>query len=89
MPKADEDHSIWIEGDDSQAETPAADDEPVEIPGGGKPFRMVQGKAYVIEGDEFITEEDEKGNTKIDEFGNLLGGLSFMQSYSLSLWVMD
>ena len=29
---------------------------------------------YVIEGDEFVIEEDEKGNTKIDQYGNLLGG---------------
>ena len=45
-----------------------------EVMGGGKPFRVVQGKVYVIEGDEFVTEDDAKGDTKIDRNGNLLGG---------------
>jgi chromatin structure-remodeling complex protein RSC7 len=45
-----------------------------EVMGGGKPFRVIQGKVYVIEGDEFITEDDPKGDTKIDKNGNLLGG---------------
>jgi chromatin structure-remodeling complex protein RSC7 len=45
-----------------------------EVMGGGKPFRVVQGKVYVIEGDEFVTEDDPKGDTKIDKNGNLLGG---------------
>jgi chromatin structure-remodeling complex protein RSC7 len=45
-----------------------------EVMGGGKPFRVIQGKVYVIEGDEFITEDDPKGDTKIDRNGNLLGG---------------
>jgi chromatin structure-remodeling complex protein RSC7 len=47
-----------------------------EVMGGGKPFRVVQGKVYVIEGDEFVTEDDAKGDTKIDKNGNLLGGAS-------------
>ncbi|KAI9463965.1 chromatin remodelling complex Rsc7/Swp82 subunit-domain-containing protein [Lactarius psammicola] len=42
--------------------------------GGGKPFSIVQGKVYVIEGDEFVTEDDPKGDTKMDRNGNLLGG---------------
>jgi chromatin structure-remodeling complex protein RSC7 len=42
--------------------------------GGGKPFRRIQGKVYVIENDEFTTEDDPKGDTKIDIHGNLLGG---------------
>lgn len=42
--------------------------------GGGKPFRVIQGKVYVIEGDEFVTVDDPKGDTKIDKNGNLLGG---------------
>jgi chromatin structure-remodeling complex protein RSC7 len=46
--------------------------------GGGKPFRKIQGNIYVIDGDEFVTEEDEKGNTKIDPHGNLLGGTSIL-----------
>ncbi|KAH9077628.1 chromatin remodelling complex Rsc7/Swp82 subunit-domain-containing protein [Lactarius deliciosus] len=45
-----------------------------EVMGGGKPFSIVQGKVYVIEGDEFVTEDDAKGDTKIDRNGNLLGG---------------
>lgn len=53
----------------------AAQDE--EIMGGGKPFRVIQGKVYVIEGDELVTEDDPKGDTKIDKNGNLLGGRRF------------
>jgi chromatin structure-remodeling complex protein RSC7 len=54
--------------------------------GGGKPFRVIQGKVYVIEGDELVTEDDPKGDTKIDKNGNLLGGafcqfLSFPSSF--------
>ncbi|KAI0278734.1 chromatin remodelling complex Rsc7/Swp82 subunit-domain-containing protein [Russula aff. rugulosa BPL654] len=45
--------------------------------GGGKPFRVIQGKVYVIEGDELVTEDDPKGDTKIDKNGNLLGGRRF------------
>jgi hypothetical protein len=45
-----------------------------EVMGGGKPFRVVQGKVYVIDGDEFVTGDDPKGDAKIDKFGNLLGG---------------
>lgn len=43
---------------------------------GGKPFRRINGQVYVIDGDEFITENNPKGDTKIDEYGNLLGGMS-------------
>ena len=55
-----------------------------EVMGGGKPFRVIQGKVYVIEGDEFITEDDPKGDTKIDKNGNLLGGAcsSFLAPFS-------
>ncbi|KZP15821.1 hypothetical protein FIBSPDRAFT_749593 [Athelia psychrophila] len=42
--------------------------------GGGKPFRKIHGQVYIIDNDEFVTEENEKGNTKIDQYGNLLGG---------------
>ncbi|CAK5267548.1 unnamed protein product [Mycena citricolor] len=45
--------------------------------GGGRPFRTIQGKAYIIEGDEFITENDPKGDEKIDQWGNLLGDRKF------------
>lgn len=42
--------------------------------GGGKPFRRIQDKVYVIDGDEYVTEDDSKGDEKIDKWGNLLGG---------------
>ncbi|KAI9060085.1 hypothetical protein FKP32DRAFT_1578774 [Trametes sanguinea] len=45
--------------------------------GGGKPFKQIQGKIYIMEGDEYITEDDPKGDTKIDRNGNLLGGERF------------
>jgi len=45
--------------------------------GGGKPFRKIHGKVVIIDNDEFVTDEDEKGNTKIDSQGNLLGGRVF------------
>ena len=51
--------------------------EPVEKEapiGGGKPFRKLQGQVYVIDGDEFVTEDNPVGDEKIDTFGNLLGG---------------
>ena len=44
--------------------------------GGGKPFRKIQGQVYIIDGDEFVTEDNPIGNEKIDQFGNLLGGTS-------------
>lgn len=42
--------------------------------GGGKPFRKIQGKVWIIENDEFVTDDDPKGDTKIDKQGRLLGG---------------
>ena len=61
------------EGDD--IDTGPLDVEEKEAPmGGGKSFRSIQGKIYIIDGDEFVTEDDPKGNEKIDQFGNLLGG---------------
>jgi chromatin structure-remodeling complex protein RSC7 len=54
-----------------------------EIMGGGKPFRVIQGKVYVIDGDELVTEDDPKGDTKIDKNGNLLGG-AFASFFFLS-----
>ncbi|KAH8102194.1 chromatin remodelling complex Rsc7/Swp82 subunit-domain-containing protein [Cristinia sonorae] len=44
---------------------------------GGKPFRIINGIAYVIDGDEYVTEDDPKGDTKIDKDGVLLGGRRF------------
>ncbi|TFK75645.1 hypothetical protein BDN72DRAFT_757327 [Pluteus cervinus] len=48
--------------------------------GGGKPFRKIQGGVYVIDGDEFVTESNPKGDEKIDQWGNLLGGRQFKAS---------
>ncbi|KAF9442218.1 hypothetical protein P691DRAFT_765448 [Macrolepiota fuliginosa MF-IS2] len=47
---------------------------------GGKPFRKIGDKVHVIDGDEFITEDDPKGDEKIDKWGNLLGGRKFKAS---------
>jgi chromatin structure-remodeling complex protein RSC7 len=44
--------------------------------GGGKPFRKIGDKVYVIDGDEFVTEDNPKGDEKVDKWGNLLGGTS-------------
>ncbi|KLO18369.1 hypothetical protein SCHPADRAFT_866713 [Schizopora paradoxa] len=77
---ADSDGTGDVDGDadDSQAATPGADDiETSEPVAGGKPFRRIQGQVYVIENDEFITDNDPKGDEKIDENGNLLGGRVF------------
>ena len=55
-----------------------------EVPmGGGKPFRKIQGNVYVIENDEFVTDDDPKGDTKIDSNGNLLGGVCQCAAHSL------
>ncbi|CCL99390.1 uncharacterized protein FIBRA_01408 [Fibroporia radiculosa] len=45
--------------------------------GGGKPFRRIQGKVYILENDEYVTDDDPKGDAKIDSQGNLLGGRKF------------
>ncbi|KAI0827389.1 chromatin remodelling complex Rsc7/Swp82 subunit-domain-containing protein [Trametes gibbosa] len=45
--------------------------------GGGKPFKRIQGKIYIMAGDEYVTEDDPKGDTKIDQNGDLLGGRRF------------
>jgi len=64
-------------------ESPNAGMKEDEVPiGGGKPFRKIQNRVYVIDGDEFITEDDPKGDQKIDKWGNLLGGMS-MSSFLL------
>ena len=70
------------EGSESQAATPGEveEDEAVrEALSGGKPFRKINGQVYIIEGDEFVTENDPKGDTKIDADGNLLGGTSLQR----------
>ncbi|KAF8635673.1 hypothetical protein AX15_000299 [Amanita polypyramis BW_CC] len=48
--------------------------------GGGKPFRRIQDKIYVIDGDEYVTGDDPKGDEKIDKSGSLLGGRRFKAS---------
>ncbi|KAF7440033.1 hypothetical protein PC9H_000374 [Pleurotus ostreatus] len=57
-----------------------ADDAKVAPMGGGKPFRKIGDKVYIIEGDEFVTEDDPVGDTKIDKNGRLLGGRQFKGS---------
>lgn len=67
-------------------ETEEADDvkeKPAPL-GGGKPFRKIQGEVYVIDGDEFVTPDDPKGDEKIDQWGNLLGGVSVFKTAFLS-----
>lgn len=70
------------EEEDAATEGEAAEEkEPVAPLGGGKPFRKIQGMVYIIEGDEFVTEDDPKGDEKIDKWGNLLGGLWFCMRF--------
>ncbi|KAK7042462.1 chromatin remodelling complex Rsc7/Swp82 subunit-domain-containing protein [Favolaschia claudopus] len=72
---SDEGNAATTEGE--TAAPPEEKPEPVAPIGGGKPFRRINGGVYVIEGDEFITEDDPKGDEKIDKWGNLLGGRRF------------
>ncbi|KAG6380160.1 chromatin remodelling complex Rsc7/Swp82 subunit-domain-containing protein [Boletus reticuloceps] len=44
---------------------------------GGRAWRRVGDKVCYIEGDEFVTEPDDKGDQKMDIDGNLLGGRRF------------
>ncbi|KAJ7253043.1 chromatin remodelling complex Rsc7/Swp82 subunit-domain-containing protein [Mycena haematopus] len=79
--RPDEDEDEEEPGEDAGTEGEAAEEKEVVAPlGGGKPFRKIQGKVYVIEGDEFVTEDDPKGDEKIDQWGNLLGGRRFKAS---------
>ncbi|KAF7329760.1 hypothetical protein MKEN_00239300 [Mycena kentingensis (nom. inval.)] len=64
-------------GATSDGEVPVEKEGPIA---GGKPFRRIGGDVYVIEGDEFVTEVDPKGETKIDQWGNLLGDRRFKAS---------
>jgi chromatin structure-remodeling complex protein RSC7 len=60
-------------------EPPAKEPPAKEIPmGGGKPFRKIGDKVYVIDGDSFVTDDDPKGDEKIDKWGNLLGGMCLL-----------
>ncbi|KAJ3754855.1 chromatin remodelling complex Rsc7/Swp82 subunit-domain-containing protein [Lentinula raphanica] len=61
---------VDVEEDESK-KAPVAD---------GRPFRKIYGKIYIIEGDELVTDDDPKGDEKIDKFGNLLGGRKFKAS---------
>ncbi|KAH9934143.1 chromatin remodelling complex Rsc7/Swp82 subunit-domain-containing protein [Fomitopsis serialis] len=45
--------------------------------GGGKPFRRINGQVYIIDNDEYVTEDDPKGDAKIDQYGNLIGDRKF------------
>jgi chromatin structure-remodeling complex protein RSC7 len=79
---ADVDGDADLEGGDADADEGTPLDGDVEqlvvekeAPmGGGKPFRKIQGQVYIIDGDEFVTEDNPIGDEKIDQFGNLLGG---------------
>lgn len=74
-PDEEDDDEELAEGDaGTEGETVAEEKEKEPPLGGGKPFRKIQGKVYIIEGDEFVTEDDPKGDEKIDKWGNLLGG---------------
>ena len=77
----DVDGDADIEGGDADADEGTLLDGDVEqvvekeVPmGGGKPFRKIHGQVYIIDGDEFVTEDNPIGDEKIDQFGNLLGG---------------
>ncbi|TFK53150.1 hypothetical protein OE88DRAFT_1711867 [Heliocybe sulcata] len=82
--KADEDggdgEADTEAGYDAQ-DTPAAEGEEagekVAPLGGGKPFRRINGRVYIIDGDEYVTDDDPKGDAKVDQNGNLLGGRRF------------
>ena len=86
---ADVDGDADIEGGDADVEEGTPLDGDVEqlvvekeVPmGGGKPFRKIQGQVYIIDGDEFVTEDNPIGDEKIDQFGNLLGGAPSLFSY--------
>jgi chromatin structure-remodeling complex protein RSC7 len=75
------------EGDATEGATEevAEEPEPEGPMGGGKPFRKIHGKVYIMDGDELITDEDPKGDTKIDPWGNLLEGVFIHQSHLGSL----
>ncbi|KAJ7070021.1 chromatin remodelling complex Rsc7/Swp82 subunit-domain-containing protein [Mycena amicta] len=78
LPKRDDDDDYAGDGGGTEPEPDQPKDEEKEQPiGGGKPFRRINGQVYVIDGDEFVTEDDPKGDTKIDKWGNLLGGRRF------------
>lgn len=60
--------------------------------GGGKPFRRINGEIYFIEGDEYVTPDNPKGDEKIDKNGRLLGGARlsmFSQPDMLSVVQVD
>ncbi|KZS97024.1 hypothetical protein SISNIDRAFT_424640 [Sistotremastrum niveocremeum HHB9708] len=54
--------------------------------GGAKPYRKIGDKIFIIDNDELITEDDPKGDLKIDSDGNLLGGRQFKAAtFTISL----
>ncbi|KAF8607255.1 hypothetical protein BDV93DRAFT_305333 [Ceratobasidium sp. AG-I] len=54
-----------------------------------KPFRVVNGQALFLKNDELTTEDDEKGDQKIDAQGHLLGGREFKAPTFGSPWRED
>jgi chromatin structure-remodeling complex protein RSC7 len=63
------------DADDAEAEEGEQD---------GRPFMKIGGKVYFIDGDEFVTDPDEKGDEKVDVDGNLLGGVYHLSTCSVS-----
>ncbi|KAI0340443.1 hypothetical protein BDW22DRAFT_1379280 [Trametopsis cervina] len=54
------------------------DEEPeIEYEDDGRVFRRIGGNVVYIDGDEYVTEDNPKGDEKIDKDGNLLGGRQF------------
>lgn len=74
----DGDADVEGEADADEGTTPLDGDVELvekEAPmGGGKPFQKIHGQVHIIDGDEFVTEDNPIGDEKIDKFGNLLGG---------------
>jgi chromatin structure-remodeling complex protein RSC7 len=72
--RTNEESGGGADGDGTEGEegvaTPASGDDTAL----GKQIRKVNGRTYVIEGDELQIDDDPKGDTKIDKWGNLLEG---------------
>lgn len=77
LPRRTEDDDEEGEETEQEVVDDAVEDaEPSKEKERGRPSRKVLGQVYFIEGDEFVTANDPKGDSKIDEWGNLLGGRS-------------
>nr|GAT45695.1 predicted protein [Mycena chlorophos] len=77
LPKRDDEDEDFASQGGTEAEPDAKEEEKEQPMGGGKPFRRINGQVYVIDGDEFVTPDDPKGDAKIDKWGTLLGGRRF------------